>query len=193
MMKRLKSIKHLPKYYREKYRLKTLRGSCCHPLGFVLLVGICVASQDKPPTMPVHPSGAYYHNTLMHILASENEKWRDSDGVAFSKGLERTLGEQDRASQDVAALVRCLLVCVEVDVGPRDSSQDSRRRSQRCPPEEYLARVTGRFPEGLPDSMPEAWKDAQLTEATASHLRSAETHLMIMSPKAVSSMLSSAL
>eukprot|EP00927_Polykrikos_kofoidii_P032635 TRINITY_DN27740_c0_g1_i1.p1 TRINITY_DN27740_c0_g1~~TRINITY_DN27740_c0_g1_i1.p1 ORF type:complete len:628 (-),score=84.41 TRINITY_DN27740_c0_g1_i1:84-1967(-) len=90
------------------------------------LVGV-----DKPPTVPVHPSGAYHHNTLLHILSHEQPKWQ--------KGVSCCLHAVHRLDRLTSGLV--LLAKTPV-VARRICAEIAEGKVRK----EYLARVRGRFP-----------------------------------------------
>mmetsp|Transcript_54519 Transcript_54519/g.152022 ORF Transcript_54519/g.152022 Transcript_54519/m.152022 type:complete len:476 (-) Transcript_54519:92-1519(-) len=108
---------------------------------------------DKPPTMPVHPSGAYHHNTLLHILGHERPHWRR--GV--SCGLH-PVHRLDRLTSGLVLLAKTPAVARSVCQEILDGSVKK----------EYLARVRGRFPAATEEEqLPEAWRAASLQHVSS--------------------------
>eukprot|EP00928_Gymnodinium_smaydae_P072112 TRINITY_DN55532_c0_g1_i1.p1 TRINITY_DN55532_c0_g1~~TRINITY_DN55532_c0_g1_i1.p1 ORF type:complete len:484 (-),score=77.15 TRINITY_DN55532_c0_g1_i1:22-1473(-) len=108
---------------------------------------------DKMSTIPVHPSGAYYHNTLLHILAHERPQWR--------RGVSCTLHPVHRLDRLTSGLV---LLAKTSAVAQRVSKEIVEGGVRK----EYLARVQGKFPmlaKGTEFEIPEAWRSATIRRA----------------------------
>eukprot|EP00930_Biecheleria_cincta_P086546 TRINITY_DN75819_c0_g1_i1.p1 TRINITY_DN75819_c0_g1~~TRINITY_DN75819_c0_g1_i1.p1 ORF type:complete len:499 (-),score=30.57 TRINITY_DN75819_c0_g1_i1:334-1830(-) len=104
---------------------------------------------DKPPTMPVHPSGAYHHNTLLHILGHEQPRWR--------RGVSCALHTVHRLDRLTSGLV---LLATSPAVARKVCSEIADGKVQK----EYLARVRGSFPCAKQDTqLPAPWLSATIS------------------------------
>ncbi|RKO91316.1 pseudouridine synthase, partial [Blyttiomyces helicus] len=83
---------------------------------------------DKPSSLPVHPTGRYHHNTLLHVLRSEEYGFKDLYPV----------NRLDRLTSGITLIARTKKKSQEMMV------ELSERRVQKS----YLCRVRGEFPEG---------------------------------------------
>ena len=114
---------------------------------------------DKPPGIPVHPCGAYYHHTVTQLLAAG--RWystdRDSTGAleGHCSGLLRRRARLLRGR--VHALHRLdrlvggvLLLCTDANTA-RDMAKDI--TAGDCD-KIYVARVSGKFPHRVACSQP---------------------------------------
>ena len=81
---------------------------------------------SKPSTIPVHPCGAYYHNTLIHILRKERpELWPLN-----------VVHRIDRLTSGLVLLARTSQAARKI------SMEIEKKTVSKC----YLARVAGAFP-----------------------------------------------
>ncbi|CAJ0752709.1 10496_t:CDS:2 [Entrophospora sp. SA101] len=82
---------------------------------------------NKPASIPVHPSGRYRHNTVLHILKKEH---------GFSNDLH-TINRLDRLTSGI------MLLALSKERAKELEQQMQRRKIKK----EYICRVFGKFPE----------------------------------------------
>ena len=83
---------------------------------------------DKPATLPIHPSGAYNFNSLLHILSGQDPVLKD--------GL-RTVHRLDRLTSGLTILAKSTEVAKSIG-----NCIKNRKHCHKV----YLARVKGKFP-----------------------------------------------
>ncbi|CAH1767784.1 9598_t:CDS:2 [Entrophospora sp. SA101] len=83
---------------------------------------------NKPASIPVHPSGRYRHNTVLHILKKEH---------GFSNDLH-TINRLDRLTSGI------MLLALSKERAKELEQQMQRRKIKK----EYICRVFGKFPDG---------------------------------------------
>ncbi|KAI8866191.1 pseudouridine synthase, partial [Ramicandelaber brevisporus] len=93
---------------------------------------------DKPASIPVHPTGRYQHNSVIHILAKERGL-----GVSESDSNKVLLYPVNRLDRLTSGL---MLIGSNVDVARRFERQMSERSIRK----EYVCRVFGEFPKNMP-------------------------------------------
>ncbi|KAH8551596.1 hypothetical protein BGW37DRAFT_513344 [Umbelopsis sp. PMI_123] len=82
---------------------------------------------DKPGSIPVHPSGRYRHNTVIHILQKEHH-------IPKLYPINRL----DRLTSGLMLIA----------TSPQKAQEFERQMSTRTIKKEYVCKVTGEFPEG---------------------------------------------
>lgn len=82
---------------------------------------------DKPPGVPVHPAGRYFHNSLTNMIQSARQ-WKPHPANRL-----------DRLTSGVMFFGKC----------PQAAEEISQQLRDRTVQKEYIARVKGRFPDGI--------------------------------------------